>query len=58
MKNKLKALIMILVMVQMVFGSTVGAFAESKDGSDDVPAGAPQVLVVNGPIFDVSAGHI
>lgn len=55
MKKKLKALIMIIVMVQMVLGSTIAAFAADDD--DKEVAGAPQVLVVNGPIFDVTAGE-
>ena len=55
MKKKLKALILILVMVQMVFSSSIGAFA--ADNEEEEVAGAPQVLVVNGPIFDVTAGE-
>lgn len=57
MKKKLKALIIILVMIQMVLGSTIGAFAADNEDPDEPKAGAPQVLVVNGPIFDVSAGE-
>ncbi|MGE4215381.1 MAG: COG1361 S-layer family protein [Anaerotignaceae bacterium] len=56
MKKKLKALIMILLMVQMVFGSALAAYGADDDDDTDI-AGAPQVLVVNGPIFDVTAGE-
>lgn len=57
MGKKLKALMVFLVVLQMVFGGMVNAFAEENE-EDKEPAGQPNVTIVNGPVFDVVAGEV
>ena len=47
MGKKLKALMVFLVVLQMVFGGMVNAFAEENE-EDKEPAGQPNVTIVNG----------
>lgn len=49
-----KWLIACVIMVQMAFGSVVGVFA--NDVNEPTIAGAPELSLVNGPVFDVEAG--
>jgi CARDB. len=53
MKKKLRALVIMILMVQMVFSSIFAAYA-----ADDETAGEPKILAVNGPVFEVNAGEM
>ena len=53
MKRIKKGLALIMTLVMTVF-TVSAAFADSKD--DDVPAGTPNLAVINGPMFSIGAG--
>ncbi len=55
MKKKFKALMTLLIAVQMIFGGAVNVFADDED--DDINKnGTPKISVINGPVYDVDAG--
>lgn len=53
MKRIKKGLALIMTLVMTVF-TVSAAFADNKD--DDVPAGTPNLAVINGPMFSIGAG--
>ena len=57
MKKRLKALIVILAVIQMIFGGVVNAFGADEE-DDTNKSGTPKISVINGPVFDVEAGKV
>jgi len=53
--KKLRVFATILVVIQMVFGGAINAYASPNE---DRPAGSPNIGVVNGPVYDVDAGQL
>lgn len=56
----LKWLLVMAIGFQMIFGSAVATFADDDDNTKppEVYVGAPEVIMTNGPVFDVIPGEV
>ena len=55
-KGIVKWLCMLVLIVQMVFSPFAMAFASDME-DPDAPAGTPDIIMINGPVFEVSPGR-